>query len=263
MDLGILGKSALVAASSKGLGKAAALSLSQEGVHVTICARDAEQIKATVEEIRGITNGKVHGVVCDLMDAASIENAFSSAKDAHGAVDILVVNAGGPPVLPMDDLTDEHWMGAYELTHLSAVRLIRAALPHMRDENWGRIIAIESSSVKQPVEGLHLSNGVRAGVAGFFKSICGELAKNGITINTVLPGVFLTDRIINNQTELAKKLNTTLEVRLDMLKSIIPLGRFGEPQELGDMITFLASERSAFVTGSVVQVDGGLIRSVV
>ena len=263
MDLRIEGKSALVAAASKGLGKATARALAEEGCRLTICARNADDLRATADELREGTGAEVLDMVCDVTDAESIEKLFVAATRAHGGVDILVINAGGPPAVPLDDLTDDHWLAAYQLTHLSAVRMVRAALPHMRARNWGRIVAIESSSVKQPVAGLHLSNGIRAGVAGFFKSIIEDLAATNITINTVLPGVFLTDRIIGNQSAIAERMGMTLDARLELLKKTIPMGRFGHPHEIGEMIAFLVSDRAAYVTGSVIQVDGGLIRSVV
>lgn len=263
MDLGLKGKTALVAASSKGLGKATAMTLAEEGCRVAICARNGEELAAAAEEIRNNADAEVLDVVCDLIDGEAIKWMFDRTAEAFGGVDVLVINAGGPPVVPFDDLTDEHWLAAYQLTHLSAVRMVRASLPHMREQNWGRIIAIESSSVKQPVAGLHLSNGIRAGVAGFFKSILDDLAGNNITINTVLPGVYLTDRILSNQKAVAERTGTTVEARLDLLRSNIPMGRFGEPAELGAMIAFLASQQAGYVTGAVVQVDGGLIRSVV
>ena len=263
MDLGLKGKTALVAASSKGLGKATALVLAQEGCRVVVCARNSEELAATAQEIRDGTGAEVLEIVCDLSDGDAITRMFDKTTENFGGVDVMVINAGGPPVVPFDELTDEHWLAAYQLTHLSAVRMVRASLPHMREQNWGRIIAIESSSVKQPVAGLHLSNGVRAGVAGFFKSIMDDLAKSNITINTVLPGIYLTDRILNNQKAIAERTGTTVEARLDLLKSNIPMARFGEPAELGAMIAFLASQHAGYVTGSVVQVDGGLIRSVV
>ena len=263
MDLRIEGKSALVAAASKGLGKATARALAEEGCHLTICARNADNLRATAEELRESTGAEVLDMVCDVTDAKSIEKLFVAATQTHGGVDILVINAGGPPVVPLDDLTDDHWLAAYQLTHLSAVRMVRAALPHMRAQNWGRIVAIESSSVKQPVAGLHLSNGIRAGVAGFFKSIIDDLAAANITINTVLPGVFLTDRIISNQSAIAERMGITLDARLEQVKKNIPMGRFGHPHEIGEMIAFLVSDRAAYVTGSVIQVDGGLIRSVI
>lgn len=263
MELGIKGKSALVAAASKGLGKATATALAEEGCRLTICARDRDDLRSTADELRRSTGADVLDVVCDVTDGQSIQDMFASAQQAHGGVDILVINAGGPPSLPLDDLTDDHWLAAYQLTHLSAVRMVRAALPHMRAKGWGRIVAIESSSVKQPMAGLHLSNGIRAGVAGFFKSIVEDLAVDNITVNIVLPGVFLTDRVVANQRAAAERMGSTLDARLDLLKKNIPMGRFGEPREIGEMIAFLASERAAFVTGSVVQVDGGMIRSVV
>lgn len=263
MDLGLKDKTALVAASSKGLGKATAMALAHEGCRVAICARDGETLAAAGAEIREATGANVLEVGCDLADPGAIAALFARVAEALGGPDVVVINAGGPPVLPLNELTDEHWRKAFELTVMSAVRMVNASLPHMREAKWGRIVAIESSSVKQPVAGLHLSNGLRPGVAGYFKSILEDLAKDGITINTVLPGVYLTDRILNNQKGIAERTGVSLEDRLDLLRSSIPMGRFGEPHELGSMVAFLASEQAAYVTGAVVQVDGGLIRSVV
>ena len=263
MELGIKNKSVLVSAGSKGLGKATAKAFALEGCRVAICGRNEETLSETAKEISEVSKSDIHSIVCDLTDGESILKMFKEIESTLGELEIIVINAGGPPVIALDDLKDEHWEDAYRLTHLSAVRMVRYALPSMRKNKWGRIIAIESSSVKQPVAGLHLSNGIRAGVSGFFKSIVDDLAKDNITINTVLPGVYLTDRIINNQKLVAERTGTTLDERLNILKNNIPMGRFGKPDELADMITFISSERAAYVTGAVIQVDGGLIRSIV
>jgi len=260
MDLGLKDKVALVAASSKGLGKATALSLAEEGCRVTMCARNADELGKAAEEVRQASGAQVLEVLCDVTDGAAITAMFKKTEKDVGNIEVLVINAGGPKAGAFDDLTDDDWMEAYQLTHLSAVRMIRCVLPNMRAAKWGRIVAIESSSVKQPVMNLHLSNGIRAGLVAYFKSISDDLAKDNITINTVLPGLYLTDRILNNQKAIAERTGVSVEERLETIKNNIPTGRFGEPRELADVISFLASERASYVTGTVTQVDGGSIR---
>jgi 3-oxoacyl-[acyl-carrier protein] reductase len=160
-------------------------------------------------------------------------------------------------------MTDEHWKAAFEQVHLSTVRFIREVLPHMKQARWGRILAIQSSSVKQPVDGLVLSNGIRPGIAGLFKTLAGDLAPHGITVNLVLPGRIMTDRFREHQTDRATRSGVTLEKQMELSSADIPMGRIGTPDEFAAMVVFLASARASYVTGTAVQVDGGLIRSVV
>ena len=174
-----------------------------------------------------------------------------------------MANVGGPPPGPFESMTDEHWMKAFEQVHLSTVRFIREVLPHMKKSRWGRILAIQSSSVKQPVDGLVLSNGIRPGIAGLFKTLAGDLAKDNITVNLVLPGRIMTDRFIEHQTDRAKRGGITMEQQMALSSADIPMGRIGTPEEFAAMVVFLASARASYVTGTAVQVDGGLIRSVV
>ena len=263
MDLGIKGKTALVVAASKGMGKASALGLAAEGARVVMCARGEAALKDAAAEVKQRTGAEVLALTADASRAADISRVVAEANREFGGVDILVANVGGPPPGPFEQMTDEQWKAAFEQVHLSTVRFIREVLPHMKQARWGRILAIQSSSVKQPVDGLVLSNGIRPGIAGLFKTLAGDLAPLGITVNLVLPGRIMTDRFREHQTDRAKRAGVTLEKQMELSSADIPMGRIGTPEEFAAMVVFLASKPASYVTGTAVQVDGGLIRSVV
>jgi 3-oxoacyl-[acyl-carrier protein] reductase len=261
LDLGLHGKVALVGASSKGLGKASALALAREGARVTICARTEADLEAAAEEIRSETHAEVLAVQADLTSEEGIRGVVMATAERFGGIDVLVNNSGGPARGKFTDLTDDDWRQAFEVVTLNFVRFVREVLPHMREKRWGRIIGIQSSSVKEPVEGIDLSNGLRPGIAGLMKAIMPDLAKHGITINLVLPGMFLTSRIHPGLADGAAHIDETVEEQLAPLAATIPLGRLGDPIELGHLVAFLASEQASYITGAVYQVDGGKIRS--
>ena len=258
MDLGLKGKVALVAASSKGLGKASALALAREGARVTICARTAEDLEAAAQEIRDETAAEVLAVPADLNTAEGIHTVVAATAERFGGVDVLVDNSGGPRTGRFADLTDDDWRQALEILTLNFVRFVREVLPHMRERHWGRIVGIQSSSVKQPVDNIDLSNGIRPGIAGLVKSITPDLARDGITINLVLPGMFRTARITNRLAGARPEVAEKVEAQL---AAAIPMGRLGDPMELGHLVAFLASEQASYITGAAYQVDGGSIRS--
>lgn len=262
MDLGLNGKVAIVLAASKGLGRASAAALAAEGAHVVIGSRNAYILEDTARHIQRTSKGKVLAVSTDVISPEDLDTIVDMTVREFGQVDILVNNAGGPPPGTFDGLGDEQWQSAFELNLLSAVRLIRLVLPHMRKQGSGRIINIVSTSVKQPIEGLLLSNSIRAGVIGMTKTLSAELAPDNITVNNVCPGRILTDRIRQiYRLEEKKEQGISEEDALKAVAHGIPMGRIGQPEELGALVAFLASKQAAYITGTTIQVDGGLTRS--
>ena len=262
MDLGLQGKVALVSAASQGMGRAAALSLAREGAKVAICARDQGRLDAAAEAIHKETNAEVLPFKADVSKAADIKAFVDAATAKWGGIDRLVVNAGGPPTGRIEALTEEQWTQAYELTFQSAVRLIRACAPSMKSRGGGSVVAITSISVKQPIENLLLSNTMRAAVVALVKSLARELASDKIRVNAIAPGWIATDRLkdlMRLRAEREKRKNE--DIVAEALREV-PLGRFGEPQEVADLITYLLSERAVYMTGNIIQVDGGLYRGI-
>ncbi len=261
MDLGIKGRVAIVAASSKGLGKASAMALAEEGVKLTICARGEADLKSAADEIGGKTGAEVLPVVTDVTLKDNVNKLVQATLERYGQIDILVNNAGGPPpVVSFLDVSDEGWQDSIGLNLISTINMCRAVVPHMKDRKWGRIVNIMSVSVKQPLDGLLLSNVSRMGVIGFSKSISNELAADNITVNTVCPGPIMTDRVKNMTQARAKNEGKTPEEILVSYSSVIPMRRIGEPRELGSLVAFLASELASYITGTAVQVDGGMAK---
>jgi len=260
MDLGIKRKSALVAASSKGLGKAIALELAREGARIVITSRNSENLKRAEDEIRAL-GAEVHAIKADLTVKEDIKNLIERALEACGSIDILVTNAGGPPPGTFEDFDDEDWLRAFNLTFLSAQRLIKGVLPRMKEKRWGRIIGLTSVSVKQPLDNLILSNAIRSAVVGLFKTLSRELAPYNILVNCVAPGLTRTERMVQLARSRAAQKGLTEEEALKELAADVPLRRLAEPEELAALVVFLASERASYITGTTIQVDGGLVRS--
>ncbi len=256
MDLGLKGKTALVTAASKGMGRACAMGLAAEGARVVMCARTEADVNAAAETIRARTGAEVLAVRADVTQAADVTALVARATEAFGGVDVLVANAGGPPRGKFAEMDDAAWQGAYEVSLLSVVRLVREVLPGMQRRKWGRVITIQSISVKQPIDGLLLSNAVRPGVAGLMKTLVGEYSRDNITFSTVCPGRILTDRLLGG----AKQAGVSPEEYAVKAGADVPLGRVGTPEEFANVVVFLASERASYVTGVALQVDGGLVR---
>lgn len=261
MDLGLQGKVALVGASSQGLGRAVAMELATEGASVVLCARGVEALEATREQIALRTKAAVHAVVADLAESGEAQRVVREAVDRFGQVDILVTNTGGPPSGPAEQHEAAAWQAACDLLLRAPVELARAVLPGMRERQWGRIITITSIAVKQPVEGLILSNSLRAAVTGFARTLANETARDGITVNNVMPGFTRTDRVVDLARANAARAGITDAEVFARWEREIPMGRLGEVKEFAALVAFLASERASYITGTSIPVDGGWIRA--
>ena len=254
MDFGLLNKGALVMASSKGLGKAVAAELANEGCNVVICGRNDNTLKNTSDEITSESGRECYYVQGDITSQNDRKRILSYSKSKIKSIDVLVTNSGGPKPGSFDDHDNEDWRDAYSLLVESTVSMIRGVLPDMKEQKWGRIITITSQAVKQPVEGLILSNSVRSAILGLVKTLSIELGKHNITVNNVLPGYTLTDRLET----LIRQRGTSLE----NISVNVPLKRVGLPNEFAAAVAFLASEKATYITGVSLPIDGGWIKGI-
>ncbi|SDI26324.1 SDR family oxidoreductase [Natribacillus halophilus] len=262
MDLQLQNKAALVLAGSKGLGRAIATELAREGAKVMIASRDEEQLEQTVGEIRrDIAGTEMQYAVCDLTNEEDIKAAVSKTVDQYGTIDVLINNSGGPKAGGFEDVNAQDWQNAYELNLLSYVRATDAALPHMKTQQHGRIVNITSSSIKQALDDMVLSNTFRAGVLGLTKSLASEYAGDNILVNTVGPGRIATDRVASLDELKASKQNKDVDTVQKEAEASIPAGRYGQPEEFAKTVAFLASGANSYVTGEAMLVDGGLVKA--
>jgi 3-oxoacyl-[acyl-carrier protein] reductase len=260
VDLGLDRRVAFVAAGSKGLGRAVADALTAEGAAVAICARGREALDEAVSAIQA-RGGRVHAVVADVSSDADVAHAVGEAERALGPIDILVTNSGGPRAGRFETLSPADWETAARVLLASAVNFTRAVLPGMRARRWGRILNVTSIAAKQPVEGLMLSNSLRAAVTAFGRTLANEVAADGVTVNNVMPGYTRTERVVELSTHMAATEHTTTEAIVARWETEIPMRRLGEPHEFGALVAFLASERAAYITGQSIAVDGGWIKA--
>ena len=257
MDLGIKDRVALVTASSKGLGMQAARALAAEGVKLSICARGKKALEATAASLREEFGGDVLATACDLTDEKSARDLVKQTAGRFGRIDILVVNCGGPPSGAFVDHDADRWRAAVDLNLMSAVYLVQEAVPLMIPKRWGRIVFSTSISVKQPIDGLILSNSVRAAVVGMGRTLANELGQHGILVNSVCPGFFLTDRVLELAENNARKAGAQPRDFIDRWAGMSVLNRVAEPEEYGPLVAFLCSQKAGYITGTAIAIDGG------
>lgn len=258
MDLGLEGRTALVLGSSRGLGEAIARTLAAEGARVIITGRDAARVAAVAADIRS-AGGAADELVLDLADREGLTAALDTLA---GPIDILVNNSGGPPPGPVAQASAAQWSASFEAMAGAIFAVTAKLLPGMRERGFGRIVNLVSSGVAQPIPNLGLSNALRASIVGWAKTLAGEVAKDGVTVNCVLPGRIHTSRVDELDAAAAKRTGSTPDAVAQASRATIPMGRYGDPQEFADVVTFLASTRASYVTGAQIRVDGGMIRGV-
>ena len=262
MDLGLKGKVALVAAASRGLGRAVAEELAAEGASLILCARDATVLNETAEHIVRTSGSQVLAVPTDLTNAGDIAKLVKSGLEKFGRIDILVTNNGGPPAGQFATLTRDQWEAATKLTLHSVLELTRNVLPGMKERRWGRILNITSVAVKQPIDNLLLSNSLRAAVTGFARTLANEVATFGITVNNIMPGYTRTERVVELAEAMGQREGISAAEFVGRWEKEIPMRRLGEVREFAALAAFLVSERASYITAASIPVDGGWIRAV-
>jgi 3-oxoacyl-[acyl-carrier protein] reductase len=263
MDLGLKNKVALVAAASRGLGRAVAEELATEGAALIICSRNEAKINQAAKEIAEAQGAKVLAAVADVSNPEDVKRLTEFAIERLGRIDILVTNSGGPPAGPFESFTLDQWEAATKLLLHSSVELARQVLPGMKERKWGRILNITSIAVKQPVDNLILSNSLRAAVTGFARTLANEVAAFGITVNNIMPGYTRTERVEELAQMMAEKQGITAADFIERWEKEIPMRRIGEPREFAALAAFLVSERASYITGISIPVDGGWIKSLI
>ena len=261
MDLGLKDKCAFIAGSSRGLGFATALTLAREGCSVAVNSRYEDKAKAAAEKIVKETSAQAYGIGGDVSSASIADSLIQSVVESLGGLDILITNAGGPPAGSFEAFDEDAWQKAVDSSFMSHVRLIRAALPHLRKSSSPSVLTITSYTVKQPLPNLVLSNSVRAATVGLTKSLATELGKENIRFNSIMPGWTMTERVQDLMAFRAKNNNTTVEDEIAKQTAEIPLGRVGQPQEFANAAVFLVSPAASFIHGVTLAVDGGITKS--
>jgi 3-oxoacyl-[acyl-carrier protein] reductase len=263
MDLELKDKVAIIGGASKGLGRACAEVLAEEGAKITICSRTRDDLEQAAAEIWDITGAEVLAFAGDLEKYDVIKDLISTTVDHFGRLDIMVNNSGGPPLARSHNATEEQWETAVQRSLFFFARMSREAVPHLKQQGGGRIINILASTVYQPIPNLALSGATRMGVVAFSKSLADELGREGILVNNVCPGSILTERMLSNVTSRARELGISVEEGLAQRAAETAVGRIGEPRELANLVAFLASGKASYITGTTILVDGGLVRSVI